>query len=127
MPREVKELLTSLVNDLLDEGDAVWVEKDGERVSGTYTGHSIAGSTIEIEVEGTPYRVGESGLRYDDFGLEDSGESIYKIVQDYGLHGERLGEDTDDLLAQGYRDARDLSGKLDLEQKDRRKVKAGSP
>ena len=82
--------LTSLVSDLLEEGDELWLEVDGERVEGVYRDHVIENDEPRIQLEnGSSYRLGDRVGDAEDFGLKGE-SSLYEPLKDYGLDGEKI-------------------------------------
>lgn len=82
--------LTSLVAEILEKGEEVWID-DGERkITGVYESHVIYPNSIRLTLENNgTYRVSDMGLDADDFGIKDD-ESIEAIIEDYGVDGEYI-------------------------------------
>lgn len=97
--------LTSLVYDVLDDEDRIWIDTGEEVVEETYVSHSITDSGIRLETSGGEYRVSERDNHADNFGLQGDDEGMVSTLEDYGVWG----EDIEDKIIEAYRNSSLLS------------------
>lgn len=97
--------LTSLVYEVLDDGDQIWIDTGEEIVKEIYVSHSITDSGVKLETASGEYRVSGRNNHADDFGLQGDDEGISSIAEDFGVWG----EDVEDKILGAYRNASLLS------------------
>ena len=78
--------LRSLVSDVLDDGDELWV-RDGDSVvyQGRYEAHSLLTGSNGVRLEfqnGDSYRVSDYNNDADDFGFVGDEEGVRQVMDE---------------------------------------------
>lgn len=93
--------LTSLIYEVLDDEDQIWIDTGEEIVEETYLNHSITDSGIKLETGGGEYRISDRNNHAEDFGLQGDDKGMLSKLEDYGVWG----EDVEEKIRGAYRNA----------------------